>query len=75
MSTVDTASSEVTEMAGNIELAKALLGGTSAMRAAGETYLPRWPNEDQTAYTCRLKVSTLFPAYKRTVATLAGKPF
>lgn len=32
-------------MAANIDLAKALLGGTSAMRAAGERYLPKWPNE------------------------------
>ena len=62
-------------MAANIDLAKALLGGTSAMRAAGERYLPKWPNEQQESYSCRLAVSTLFPAYGRTVETLTGKPF
>lgn len=56
-------------------LAEALLGGTRAMRAAGQTYLPRWPKEEAEAYTTRLAVSVLFPAYKRTVQTLAGKPF
>lgn len=56
-------------------LAQALLGGTAAMRAAGKTYLPKWPNEDEKAYDCRLAVSVLFPAYKRTVETLTGKPF
>lgn len=45
------------------------------MRAAGETYLPKWPNEDAESYKTRLATSVLFPAFKRTVFTLAGKPF
>lgn len=56
-------------------LAAALLGGTTAMRAAGKTYLPQWPGEPDDAYEKRLKVAVLFPAYKRTVSTLSGKPF
>lgn len=56
-------------------LAAALLGGTRTMRAAGQTYLPKWPKEEAEAYTTRLGVSVLFPAYQRTVQTLAGKPF
>jgi hypothetical protein len=56
-------------------LVSALLGGTRTMRAAGQTYLPKWPKEDAEAYTTRLSVSVLFPAYQRTVQTLAGKPF
>jgi len=56
-------------------LAAALLGGTRTMRAAGQTYLPKWPKEEDAAYTTRLGVSVLFPAYQRTVQTLAGKPF
>lgn len=59
----------------SIKLAIALLGGTEAMRKAGETYLPRWPNEGIGAWDNRLKTATLFPAYKRTVETLTGKPF
>ena len=56
-------------------LASDLLGGTRAMRKRGTTYLPRWPNETDAAYQDRLNASVLFPAYKRTVQTLAGKPF
>lgn len=56
-------------------LARALLGGTRAMREAGTTYLPKWPNESKAAYDARLATAVLFPAYSRTVDTLAGKPF
>lgn len=56
-------------------LASALVGGTSAMRTAGKTYMPKWPNEDERSYATRLSVAVLFPAYKRTVETLTGKPF
>lgn len=56
-------------------LVAALLGGTRAMRAAGQTYLPKWPKEEDAAYRTRLSVSVLFPAYQRTIQTLAGKPF
>ncbi len=62
-------------MQADLILAAALMGGTRAMRAAGETYLPKWPNEDAESYKTRLATSVLFPAFKRTVFTLAGKPF
>lgn len=52
-----------------------LLGGTDAMRVAGEARLPKWPNEDAEAYKTRLAVATLFPAYQRTVEVLSAKPF
>lgn len=53
----------------------ALLGGTAAMRKAGKTYLPRWPNEEDAFYQNRLSTATLFPAFSRTVEVLSGKPF
>lgn len=53
----------------------ALLGGTSAMRAAGKAYMPQWPNEDASFYKNRLSTATLFPAFSRTVEVLSGKPF
>ena len=53
----------------------ALLGGTAAMRLAGRTYLPRWPNEEDGFYQNRLSTATLFPAFSRTVEVLSGKPF
>ena len=53
----------------------ALLGGTPAMRQAGKTYLPQWPNEDEGFYKNRKDTATLFPAFPRTVEVLSGKPF
>ncbi|WP_244370814.1 DUF4055 domain-containing protein [Rahnella sp. ChDrAdgB13] len=53
----------------------ALLGGTPAMRQAGKTYLPQWPNEDDGFYKNRKDTATLFPAFPRTVEVLSGKPF
>ena len=51
------------------------MGGTTAMRAAKEAYLPKQPREDQQDYDYRLKTSTLFPAFARTVGVMTGKPF
>ncbi len=53
----------------------ALMGGTPAMRKAGQTLLPMWPAEDGKAYDMRLVTATLFPAYRRTVGVMSGKPF
>lgn len=75
MSDVSTPSNAVSIMSKDWTLARALLGGTRAMREAGKEYLPMWPNEEQAAYDCRLASAVLFPAYKRTVETLVGKPF
>lgn len=68
-------SSAVDSMAQNWPLIDALLGGTMAMRAKGEAYLPRWPNEEKESFDTRCKVATLFPAYERTVEVLSAKPF
>lgn len=54
---------------------EALLGGTTAMRKANDTYLPKQPNESQEDYDYRLSTSTLFPAFERTCGVMAGKPF
>ncbi len=56
-------------------LTDALMAGTAAMRTAGQKYLPKWPNEDQGSYDNRLATATLFPAFRRTVSVMAGKPF
>ena len=52
-----------------------LLGGTRAMRAAGETWLPREPRESLEAYRIRLSRSVLFNGLGRCLQTLTGKPF
>ena len=73
--TVARMSKDIEALQDDLRLAKALLGGTDAMRDAGKTYLPIWPNEREDDYATRLQTSVLFPAYSRTVATLASKPF
>jgi len=54
---------------------EALMGGTPAMRKARTSLLPQWPNEEDAAYAARLETATLFPAFRRTVGVMAGKPF
>lgn len=73
--TVRQPSKAVTCMSEHYPMISALLGGTSAMRKAGETYLPKWPNEESESYKARLKVATLYPAFSHTVGVLSGKPF
>lgn len=54
---------------------EALMGGTRKMRLMGETLLPKFPQEDPDGYKARLNLATLFPAYKRTISVMVGKPF
>lgn len=53
----------------------ALMGGTSAMRAAGKALLPQWPGEDAENYKARLSTATLHPVFRRTVLVNAARPF
>lgn len=62
-------------MAEHWPIADALLGGTAAMRKAGERYLPRETREDPDDYERRLATATLFPAFRRTLGVMSGKPF
>lgn len=68
-------SKEAAALNEHCELISALLGGTKAMRAAGETYMPSWPNEDVESLKTRIAVATLFPAFGRTIEVLGAKPF
>ena len=52
-----------------------LMVGTAAMRDAKESLLPRFPSEDVVAWQTRIKQATLFPAFRRTVMVMSGKPF
>lgn len=73
--TVDQRSPAVDLMAKNWPVIAALMEGTVAMRAAGRAYLPQQPREDEEDYKYRLATATLFPALRRTVGVMAGKPF
>lgn len=74
-SSVRTQSASLLALSVQWPMLSALMGGTSAMRAAGEAYLPKWPNEENGSYDSRLKVATLYPAFSYTVSVMAGKPF
>lgn len=52
-----------------------LLGGTEAMREAGETYLPKHQEETDAGYRERLQSAVLLNMVERTLDTLSGKPF
>jgi hypothetical protein len=52
-----------------------LLGGTLAMRDAGERWLPREPRESVIGYEARLARSVLYGATSDTISRLSAKPF
>jgi hypothetical protein len=72
---VNDRSAAVTGMAADWPMLEALMAGTRAMRGVGTGLLPKWPNEDDKSYEARRDTATLFPAYRRTVSVMAGKPF
>jgi hypothetical protein len=72
---VDSKGSAYLEMEHDWALVRDLMGGTTAMRNAGETWLPREPKEDPDSYTVRKDRSFLYEAYPDTVDKLAQKPF
>ncbi|MGE0209887.1 MAG: DUF4055 domain-containing protein [Lysobacteraceae bacterium] len=72
---VDTVSDAVAGMQGDWQLIADLLGGTRAMRAAGERYLPKRPMEEASDYAARLGGATLFPALAETIKRLVGRVF
>ncbi len=53
----------------------AILGGTPTMRAAGQAYLPKFPNESKDDYELRLKNAKFTNIYGDILDTLASKPF
>lgn len=73
--TVRTESAAVARMSRHWPMIRTLMGGTAAMRDAGKRYLPKWPNEDEESYKARLESATLYPAFRRTIEVMGGKPF
>jgi len=60
---------------GATDLMRDLAGGTEAVRAAGQTYLPKAPGEKPGFYANRLARSVFFNAVERTVQGLTGLVF
>ena len=62
-------------MAPRLARAATLLGGTDAMRDAGDVYLPLHTEETSRGWNERLFTNVLFNFYEITLDQLAGKPF
>lgn len=62
-------------MAPRWNVIETLLGGTEAMREAGELYLPKHEAETQDGYDARLQAAVLLNMVEQTLDTLSGKPF
>ena len=54
---------------------RALMGGTTAMRLAGEEYLPKFPAESADNYKARLGQSWLFNGYRKATRDMTGRVF
>jgi hypothetical protein len=72
---VNDRSDEANALAIEHPMLEALMAGTRAMRDKGKHLLPKWPNEEDASYDARKGTATLFPAYRRTVSVMSGKPF
>lgn len=81
MSKIDTKSGDIELLHKRIQPIISLLGGTEAMRDAGEKYLPKFKSEEISgakgydAYKNRLKVSTLVPYFEDTIRSMVGRVF
>lgn len=75
MADVSTVSSAYRAMLPKWLRIQTLLDGTDAMRAAGETYLPKHEAESEKRYNERLKCNVLFNMVGLTLGTWVGKPF
>ena len=72
---IDTKGAAWSEHSNLYALPKALLGGTAAMRQAGQTYLSKGSAEPQGDYDYRLANTFLTDSYKRTLNYLTGQVF
>jgi len=73
--TVEKRTDTVAAMVAAAAKGRALMGGSEAMRAAGQTYLPKFKSEDVIDYQARLTASWLFNGFKKTVHDMTGRVF
>jgi len=71
----DTTSSDYDAMAPYWAMVATILEGADAMRAAGQLYLPQFPNEANPDYEYRRANAKFTNIYADIVANLAAKPF
>lgn len=71
----NTPSSDYLAMCDYWEAVSAILGGAKTMRAAGQKYLPKFPQEDPADYEFRRKNAKFTNVFRDIVENLAAKPF
>jgi hypothetical protein len=71
----DSTSADYDAMSPYWDKVAAILGGTDAMRAAGEKYLPRFPQECEPDYEFRRKNAKFTNVFRDIVENLASRPF
>lgn len=72
---VDTPSRAYNRMAEAWDPIDDLMGGTRAMRSAGQRWLPKEKGESPACYRARLSRSILYGAFRDTVGSAVSKPF
>lgn len=75
MTDVSTTTPGVQRQIERAAMVRTLMGGTKAMRSAGERYLPRFASETSTAYNARVARSVLFNATRKTTNDMIGRVF
>ena len=73
--TVEKRTETVAAMVAAAAKGRALMGGSGAMRTAGEMYLPKFKAEDPLDYTARLTASWLFNGFRKSVHDMTGRVF
>lgn len=72
---VSTPSSAYNRMSKDWAILDSVIGGTKAMRAAGQSVLPKHPQESESNYAIRLASAVLTPFYKLTLKFFQGRIF
>lgn len=74
----DSVSDRRLEVVGMVErsaICNACMGSTATMREEGTTYLPIEAAESEKAWESRRDRSSFFPAFRKAIQTMVGKPF
>jgi hypothetical protein len=72
---VATPSPRIAELEEKKELVRTIMGGTAAMRAAGQKFLPKHPAEDANVYKVRLQKTFLDNFVSKAIESATGKIF
>lgn len=68
-------SASAATMKDRVTLMRDIYGGTLSMRAAADTYLPKYPGESQSAYDTRLASTFCLNKLREAVDAASAKPF